>query len=111
MNPVIAMLIGVVVMMVLVICTRMHAFPSLIISAILIAVLSGNYLLVGTGNEGGNLLSVAISTVTGGFGGTIQAFVPLDLVDTFIAKMNGWLGEGSARHYAISDKGAYAAWL
>ena len=65
MNPVIAMLIGVVVMMVLVICTRMHAFPSLIISAILIAVLSGNYLLVGTGNEGGNLLSVAISTVTG----------------------------------------------
>lgn len=32
----------------------------------------------------------------GGFGGTIQAFVPLDLVDTFIAKMNGWLGEGSA---------------
>ena len=38
------MLIGVVVMMVLVICTRMHAFPSLIISAILIAVLSGNYL-------------------------------------------------------------------
>ena len=111
MNPVIAMLIGVVVMMVLVICTRMHAFPSLIISAILIAVLSGNYLLVGTGNEGGNLLSVAISTVTGGFGGTIQAFVPLDLVDTFITKMNSWLGEGSARHYAISDKGAYAAWL
>ena len=47
----------------------------------------------------------------GGFGGTIQAFVPLDLVDNFIAKMNGWLGEGSARHYAISDKGAYAAWL
>ena len=29
----------------------------------------------------------------GGFGGTIQAFVPLDLVDTFITKMNGWLGE------------------
>ena len=73
MNPVIAMLIGVVVMMVLVICTRMHAFPSLIISAILIAVLSGNYLLVGTGNEGGNLLSVAISTVTGGFGGTMTS--------------------------------------
>ena len=34
-----------------------------------------------------------------------------DQVDTFITKMNGWLGEGSARHYAISDKGAYAAWL
>ena len=47
----------------------------------------------------------------GGFGGTIQAFVPLELVDTFITKMNSWLGEGSARHYAITDKGAYAAWL
>ena len=47
----------------------------------------------------------------GGFGGTIQAFVPLDLVDEFIARMNGWLGEGSARHYAISGKGAYACWL
>ena len=41
MNPVIAMLIGVVVMMGLIIFTRMHAFPSLIISAILIGILSG----------------------------------------------------------------------
>ena len=73
MNPVIAMLIGVVIMMLLIICTRMHAFPALIISAILIAVLSGNYLLVGTGNEGGSLLSVAISTVTSGFGGTMAS--------------------------------------
>ena len=47
----------------------------------------------------------------GGFGGTIQAFEPLELVDTFITKMNSWLGEGSARHYAITDKGADAAWL
>lgn len=47
----------------------------------------------------------------GGFGGSIQAFVPLGLVDEFIARMAGWLGEGSARRYAISEKGAYAAWL
>ena len=73
MNPVIAMLIGVVVMMGLIIFTRMHAFPSLIISAILIGVLSGNALLVGTGNEGGSLLGVAVSTVTSGFGGTMAS--------------------------------------
>ena len=90
MNPVIAMLIGVVVMMVLVICTRMHAFPSLIISAILIAVLSGNYLLVGTGNEGGNLLSVAISTVTGGFGGTMTSIaLPSALVASWVSRKSG----------------------
>lgn len=47
----------------------------------------------------------------GGFGGTIQAFVPLDLVDRFIEHMDGWLGEGSCRRYTISDEGAYAAWL
>lgn len=73
MNSVIAMLIGVVVMMALIIFTRMHAFPSLIISAILIGVLSGNSLLVGTGNEGGSLLGVAVSTVTGGFGNTMAS--------------------------------------
>lgn len=47
----------------------------------------------------------------GGFGGSIQAFVPCDLVDEFIERMNGWLGEGSARHYAITAEGAYAEWL
>ena len=39
-NPVMAMTIGIIVMMVLIIFTKMHAFPSLIISAILIAVLA-----------------------------------------------------------------------
>lgn len=73
MNPVLAMLIGVIIMMVLIICTRMHAFPSLIISAILIAVLSGNYLLAGTGNDGKPLLTTAINTVTSGFGGTMAS--------------------------------------
>lgn len=47
----------------------------------------------------------------GGFGGSIQAFVPLELVDEFIERMNAWLGEGSARHYAITSEGAYAEWL
>lgn len=73
MNPVLAMLIGVIIMMVLIICTRMHAFPSLIISAILIAVLSGNYLLAGTGSDGKPLLTTAINTVTSGFGGTMAS--------------------------------------
>ena len=47
----------------------------------------------------------------GGFGGTIQAFVPLNLVDEFMTKMDAWLGEGASRHYQISEEGAYAAWL
>ncbi len=73
MNPVLAMFIGIILMMLMIIFTRMHAFPAMIISAILIGVLSGNALLVGTGNEGGNLLSVAVSTVTGGFGSTMTS--------------------------------------
>ena len=39
-SPVIAMWIGIIVMMVLIIFTKVHPFPSLIISAILIAVLA-----------------------------------------------------------------------
>ena len=74
MNPVIAMLIGVIFMMVIIIKTRMHAFPSLIISAILIAVLSGDYLLVGVkAAKGANLLETSIKTVTSGFGGTMAS--------------------------------------
>ncbi len=47
----------------------------------------------------------------GGFGGTIQAFVPLEKVDEFCEKMDAWLGEGSCRRYKVTDKGAYAEWL
>lgn len=47
----------------------------------------------------------------GGFGGTIQCFVPADQAGSFIESMDSWLGAGSARRYRISDKGAYAAWL
>ena len=100
MNPIIAMLIGIVVMLVLVIFTRMHAFPTLIISAVLIAVLSGNYLLVGTGNEGGNLLSVAISTVTSGFGSTMAS---IGIVIGFGCIMGIFLEKsGAAKRMAIT---------
>lgn len=47
----------------------------------------------------------------GGFGGTIQCFVPCDLAREFAARMDGWLGKGSSRSYRISKKGAYAQWL
>ena len=47
----------------------------------------------------------------GGFGGSIQCFVPLDMVEDFTAQMNAWLGEGACVHYQIAEKGAHAAWL
>ena len=47
----------------------------------------------------------------GGFGGSIQAFVPLDLVDTFTAAMDGWLEPGACKVYALSEEGAGAQWL
>lgn len=62
MNPVLAMIIGVVVMMALIIFTRMHAFPSLIISALLIAILSE-----------GISFTESIGMVTQGFGGTMAS--------------------------------------
>lgn len=46
----------------------------------------------------------------GGFGGTVQAFVPLDMADTFQERMDGWLGEGACRKYEISPMGTYAVW-
>ena len=59
-NPVVAMLIGIVVMFILIIFTKLHAFPSLIISAILIAVLA---MPIGD----------VINTVTTGFGNTMKS--------------------------------------
>ena len=47
----------------------------------------------------------------GGFGGSIQAFVPLDVVDEYVTRMNGWLGENAAKVYEISPEGAQAQWL
>ena len=59
-NPVLAMAIGIVVMLLLIIFTRLHAFPSLIISAILIAILA---MPIGD----------VINTVTTGFGNTMKS--------------------------------------
>lgn len=53
----------------------------------------------------------AIRIHGGGFGGSIQCFVPNELIYSFIKQMDAWLGEGSCRHYHISDEGAVAAWL
>ncbi|AEB07858.1 Galactokinase [Coriobacterium glomerans PW2] len=47
----------------------------------------------------------------GGFGGSIQAFVPLDLTDEFSRRMDAWLGAGSCRRYVIAAQGASATWL
>lgn len=47
----------------------------------------------------------------GGFGGSIQAFVPLSMADAYVAGMDGWLGSGSCHTYAVSREGADAQWL
>lgn len=65
-SPVIAMWIGIIVMMVLIIFTKVHPFPSLIISAILIAVLAMPFGDVSS-------LTACISTVTTGFGNTMAS--------------------------------------
>ena len=69
-NPVLAMAIGIIVMMVLIIFTKMHAFPSLIISAILIAVLAMPF-----GPEGSvvDTLTGCVKTVSSGFGNTMAS--------------------------------------
>ena len=41
----------------------------------------------------------------GGFAGTIQAFVPYDLVDTFVTGMDGALGEGACHVLSIRPQG------
>ena len=53
----------------------------------------------------------AIRIHGGGFGGSIQCFVPVDVLDGFISQMDAWLGQGSCRHYHIAEEGARAAWL
>lgn len=69
-HPVLAMAIGIVVMMLLVIFTKMHAFPSLIISAILIAVLAMPF-----GPDGSvvDTLTGCVSTVSKGFGNSMTS--------------------------------------
>lgn len=66
MNPVLAMFIGIVVMLVLIIFTKMHAFPSLIISALLIAILATPF------GDVTNPIQ-ALNLVTTGFGNTMKS--------------------------------------
>ena len=47
----------------------------------------------------------------GGFGGSIQAFVPLDEVGDYVEHMDKWLGADASKVYAISDEGAVAQWI
>ena len=45
----------------------------------------------------------------GGFAGTIQAFVPFDLLDAFVAGMDGALGEGACHVLSIRPQGGVEA--
>lgn len=65
-SPVLAMATGIAVMMVLIIFTKMHAFPSLIISAILIAILAMPFGDVQT-------LKGCVDLVATGFGNTMKS--------------------------------------
>ena len=47
----------------------------------------------------------------GGFGGTIQAFVPLGMVEEFSRGMDAVFGEGACGVYNIEHEGASTAWL
>lgn len=69
-NPVLAMAVGIIVMMFLIIFTKMHAFPSLIISAILIAALAMPF---GADASAVTTLTGCVSTVTKGFGNTMAS--------------------------------------
>ena len=41
----------------------------------------------------------------GGFAGTVQAFVPFDILDGFVAGMDGILGEGACHVLSIRPQG------
>jgi galactokinase len=45
----------------------------------------------------------------GGFAGTIQAFVPMDMLDEFVAGMDGALGEGACHVLSIRPQGGVPA--
>ena len=47
----------------------------------------------------------------GGFGGSIQAFVPVEELDAYRMSMDRLLGDGACKAYRISTEGAQAQWL
>lgn len=53
----------------------------------------------------------AVRVHGGGFGGTIQAFVPLDMVDSFSVGMNAVFGDGACGIYGVDHEGAHFTWL
>ena len=64
--------------------------------AIPLALAFGRELLEGTGS---------IRVHGGGFAGTIQAFVPLDMLDTFKVEMERYLGDGACHVLTIRPVG------
>lgn len=76
-----------------------------------------NIYAVGNVHEQGVSLALALSEMVlkghgawrvhgGGFAGTIQAFVPLDLVEAYTATLEHVFGKGSCHKLFIRDKGA-----
>ena len=53
----------------------------------------------------------AVRVHGGGFGGTIQAFVPLDAVEAFSAGMDAVFGAGACGVYNVDHEGARFSWL
>jgi len=53
----------------------------------------------------------AVRVHGGGFGGTIQAFVPLDAVEAFARGMDAVFGDGACGVYGIDHEGARFQWL
>ena len=53
----------------------------------------------------------AVRVHGGGFGGTIQAFVPLEMVEDFSAGMDAVFGEGACGVYGVDHEGARFSWL
>lgn len=53
----------------------------------------------------------AVRVHGGGFGGTIQAFVPTDLVEEFSAGMDAVFGSGACGVYGVEHEGARFTWL
>ena len=57
-------------------------------------------------NYGLLALDVLVDGLGGGFAGTIQAFVPVDLLDAYKAAIDGCFGEGSCHVLDIRNYGA-----
>lgn len=53
----------------------------------------------------------AVRVHGGGFGGTIQAFVPLDAVEAFSSAMDAVFGAGACGVYDVDHEGARFSWL